>query len=64
MKLPDKINEINNSLRAGYYFEVFIPWSDEVPKDPASGAAVIGSLVFFSYIILLNTVVPISLYVR
>ena len=29
----------------------------------ASGATVIAALVFFSYVIILNTVVPISLYV-
>ena len=30
----------------------------------AEGSAVIALMVFFSYVIVLNTVVPISLYVR
>ena len=41
-----------------------MPWPKEVPDDPLSGATVISLLVFFSYAIVLNTVVPISLYVR
>jgi phospholipid-translocating ATPase len=35
-----------------------------VPQESVSGATVIALLVFFSYAIVLNTVVPISLYVR
>ena len=56
----------------GDKFQVFLPWEDFVPgtilgtKDGtvAEGATSITLLVFFSYIIILNTVVPISLYVR
>jgi hypothetical protein len=32
-------------------------------QDPTLGATVLSLLVFFSYAIVLNTVVPISLYV-
>jgi phospholipid-translocating ATPase len=35
-----------------------------IPVEPVSGATVIAILIFFSYAIVLNTVVPISLYVR
>ena len=34
------------------------------PEGHKLGSLVIGGLYFFSYIIILNTVVPISLYVR
>ena len=44
--------------------QIYLPWPKEVPDDPMSGATVISLLVFFSYAIVLNTVVPISLYVR
>ena len=44
--------------------QIYLPWPKEVPDDPLSGATVISLLVFFSYAIVLNTVVPISLYVR
>jgi magnesium-transporting ATPase (P-type) len=47
----------------GYYFQVFLPWDSLVPEDPTGGATVIAILNFFSYLIALNTVVPISLYV-
>lgn len=47
----------------GRYFQVYLPWDTLVPSDPVTGAAVIAILVFFSYAIVLNTVVPISLYV-
>ena len=40
-----------------------MPWDSFVNKDQTLGSLVISSLVFFSYIIILNTVVPISLYV-
>ncbi|PSN42332.1 putative phospholipid-transporting ATPase IM [Blattella germanica] len=42
---------------------VYLPWDTLVPTEPLSGATVIALLVFFSYAIVLNTVVPISLYV-
>ena len=47
----------------GQYFRVYLPWDKIVPDNPKSGATVIAVLVFFSYAIVLNTVVPISLYV-
>nr|CAD7427598.1 unnamed protein product [Timema monikensis] len=47
----------------GRYFQVYLPWDTLVPSEPLGGATVIALLVFFSYAIVLNTVVPISLYV-
>lgn len=47
----------------GQYFRVYLPWDPIVPDNPTSGATVISVLIFFSYAIVLNTVVPISLYV-
>jgi len=47
----------------GYNFKVFLPWDAVVPEEKVAGATVISLLVFFSYVIVLNTVVPISLYV-
>lgn len=46
----------------GRYFQSALPWEALVPKD-TFGPAVIGLLIFFSYAIVMNTVVPISLYV-
>jgi hypothetical protein len=48
----------------GVKFQEYLPWDSLVPTEPLSGATVIALLVFFSYAIVLNTVVPISLYVR
>ncbi|CAM4667178.1 phospholipid-transporting ATPase ID-like isoform X1 [Lepidochelys kempii] len=42
----------------GYYFQVYLPWAVGVDSAPYSGF-----LMFWSYVIILNTVVPISLYV-
>ncbi|CAG9815317.1 unnamed protein product [Phaedon cochleariae] len=47
----------------GRYFQKFLPWDTLVPSEPLGGATIIALLVFFSYAIVLNTVVPISLYV-
>lgn len=47
----------------GQYFRMFLPWDSLVPNDATGGATVIALLVFLSYAIVLNTVVPISLYV-
>ena len=47
----------------GYYFQSFLPWDKIVVPQHIQGATIIGLLVFFSYAIVLNTVVPISLYV-
>lgn len=53
---------IGNSIwesRIGRNFQVFLPWT-----QIQSSASFSGFLTFWSYIIILNTVVPISLYVR
>ncbi|OQR79103.1 putative phospholipid-transporting ATPase ID-like [Tropilaelaps mercedesae] len=48
----------------GQYFRDFLPWDSIIAtENPVGAAALIALLVFFSYIIVLNTVVPISLYV-
>ncbi|KAG5892815.1 hypothetical protein JTB14_033381 [Gonioctena quinquepunctata] len=47
----------------GQYFQTFLPWDTLVPHEPLGGSTIIALLVFFSYAIVLNTVVPISLYV-
>lgn len=50
----------------GKHFKTFLPW-DKIVTDAGGGTgasiAFIAFLIFFSYAILLNTVVPISLYV-
>lgn len=43
--------------------QVYLPWEKIIPKDTLKGSTVIGLLIFFSYAIVANTVVPISLYV-
>jgi len=47
----------------GFSFQMYLPWDSVVPEDKVAGSTVIALLVFFSYAIVLNTVVPISLYV-
>lgn len=47
----------------GQFFRDYLPWDDLVPNEPTEGAVVISVLMFLSYAIVLNTVVPISLYV-
>ncbi|CAE1294793.1 E7.6.2.1 [Acanthosepion pharaonis] len=55
----------------GYRFQGFFPWEYFIPGSfvgnrqgsKAAGATIKALLVFLSYIIILNTVVPISLYV-
>lgn len=47
----------------GYNFQSFLPWESIIPAESTKGAAVLGFLVFFSYAIVMNTFVPISLYV-
>ncbi|XP_060705042.1 phospholipid-transporting ATPase ID [Hemiscyllium ocellatum] len=52
---------IGNSIwesQKGYYFQVYLPWDVDTPNASFSGF-----LMFWSYVIILNTVVPISLYV-
>ncbi|XP_075042749.1 phospholipid-transporting ATPase ID-like [Mixophyes fleayi] len=44
--------------KQGYFFQVYLPWAEGVHN-----AAFSGFLMFWSYVIILNTVVPISLYV-
>ncbi|XP_060551753.1 phospholipid-transporting ATPase ID-like [Ruditapes philippinarum] len=56
---------------AGDKFQIYLPWESYIPgtilgtKDGSvtEGATTLSLLTFFSYIIVLNTVVPISLYV-
>ncbi|XP_048258493.1 phospholipid-transporting ATPase ID-like isoform X1 [Haliotis rufescens] len=47
----------------GFDFQLYLPWETFVNDDKEQGAATIAVLVFLSYLIILNTVVPISLYV-
>lgn len=50
----------------GSNFQIYLPWDASAvpnPNDKLSGATIISILIFFSYAIVLNTVVPISLYV-
>lgn len=51
-------NTIWESL-VGVNFQVYLPW-DTIQRN----AVFSGFLTFWSYIIILNTMVPISLYVR
>lgn len=47
----------------GYYFRVYLPWESYVSSNQTNGSIQLGLLGFFSYVITLSTVVPISLYV-
>jgi phospholipid-translocating ATPase len=47
----------------GYDFRKYLPWEGYLSDDRRLGALEKSLLVFLSYIIILNTVVPISLYV-
>ncbi|CAF0849960.1 unnamed protein product [Rotaria sordida] len=47
----------------GYDYRKYLPWEKYVSKGQKIGALEQSLLVFLSYIIILNTVVPISLYV-
>ncbi|XP_054287593.1 phospholipid-transporting ATPase ID [Macrosteles quadrilineatus] len=47
----------------GKNFQIFLPWSVVIPSERITGPVIISLLIFFSYAIVLNTVVPISLYV-
>ncbi|XP_046677683.1 phospholipid-transporting ATPase ID isoform X2 [Homalodisca vitripennis] len=49
--------------KTGKKFQIYLPWTSEVPSNHVPGAVIISLLVFFSYAIVLNTLVPISLYV-
>lgn len=48
---------------SGRYFIKFLPREAFIPTDSFTGATITAILTFFSYLIVLNTVVPISLYV-
>lgn len=48
---------------SGRYFIRFLPREPFIPLDSFTGATITAILTFFSYLIVLNTVVPISLYV-
>ncbi|ESN96530.1 hypothetical protein HELRODRAFT_68049, partial [Helobdella robusta] len=58
-------------MNFGQHFQIYLPWDYYISGslkgnsdgNKAGGSTVIAILVFFSYIIVLNTVVPISLYV-
>ncbi|CAG5116517.1 unnamed protein product, partial [Candidula unifasciata] len=50
-------------VMTGYDFQVYLPWESFIDRQKEQGAVTIAVLVFLSYIIILNTVVPISLYV-
>ena len=62
--LTEKIVVLKIDYHQFKIFQIYLEWDNLVPSDPAGGAIVIALLVFFSYAIVLNTVVPISLYVR
>jgi phospholipid-translocating ATPase len=47
----------------GYDFSIYLPWESYLSHDRRVGSLQKSLLVFLSYIIILNTVVPISLYV-
>ncbi|CAF2582547.1 unnamed protein product [Rotaria sp. Silwood2] len=47
----------------GYDYRMYLPWETYVSQGQKLGALEKSLLVFLSYIIILNTVVPISLYV-
>lgn len=49
--------------RFGSKFRVYLAWESFISSNARSGAVQMAALIFFSYIILLNTVVPISLYI-
>lgn len=48
---------------SGRYFIKFLPREAFIPSDSFTGSTITAILTFFSYLIVLNTVVPISLYV-
>ncbi|CAF1235259.1 unnamed protein product [Rotaria sordida] len=47
----------------GYHFRIYIPWETYLSSNQQFGALEISLLTFLSYVIILHTVVPISLYV-
>jgi len=51
------------TLTGANFRDPWLPWDTLIPDNLTEGATLISLLVFFSYAIVLNTVVPISLYV-
>ncbi|CAF1125108.1 unnamed protein product [Adineta ricciae] len=49
--------------RTGSRFRAYLPWEMFISSNAQTGAIQMAALKFFSYVILLNTVVPISLYI-
>jgi len=47
----------------GSKFRDYLLWESFISSNSRTGAIQMGLLVFFSYVILLNTVIPISLYI-
>ncbi|EHB09968.1 Putative phospholipid-transporting ATPase FetA [Heterocephalus glaber] len=44
--------------KIGYYFQIFLPWENYV-----SSSVISATLIYWSYFIVLNTMVPISIYI-
>ncbi|XP_050428508.1 phospholipid-transporting ATPase ID [Adelges cooleyi] len=57
------IGSVQWEYKTGWYFQMYLPWDSLVPSERLMGSITVGILVFFSYAIVLNTLVPISLYV-
>lgn len=63
VKIRFELSEIAKIVMFYFGAQVYLPWERIIPNGTFQGATIIGLLVFFSYAIVLNTVVPISLYV-
>lgn len=50
-------------MLSGRFFSKFLPQDLFIPQDSFTASTITAILTFFSYLIVLNTVVPISLYV-
>ncbi|CAF0855884.1 unnamed protein product [Adineta ricciae] len=60
------IMTISNGLwesSIGYHFRIYVPWETYISTERRIGALERSLLTFFSYAIILHTVIPISLYV-
>lgn len=51
-------------MNVPYELKVYLPWDSMVPTSKTTGPIVIALFTFISYAIVLNTVIPLSLYVR
>ena len=49
--------------QTGYMFQEYLPWDSYISSERKLGAVQICALIFLSYVILLNTFIPISLYI-